>query len=265
MEVHHPHHPSHKKKWSEYIIEFFMLFLAVSMGFVAENVREKYVEKERSEELIQAFIIDIKSNQNQLDSLIVQNQRCSNYFDSLSINHASIDHSIDLMELSKSLDFWMYRFMNRKTIFEQMKSSGSLRYIQNKGNLNAILQYEEHANLAELRSLELETKEYYEQFRPGLEKLLPPSFFIIREMGIHNSKITNSSNLEVFPGLRKNYLLHDKVLEKQLQETKLSIDQIRTLSKIWFHRNERLQTSLISQLALREESKKLIELLEHKE
>jgi len=43
------------------------------------------------------------------------------------------------------LDFWMYRFMNRKTIFEQMKSSGSLRYIQNKGNLNAILQYEEHA------------------------------------------------------------------------------------------------------------------------
>jgi len=26
MEVHHPHHPTHKKKWSEYIIEFVMLF-----------------------------------------------------------------------------------------------------------------------------------------------------------------------------------------------------------------------------------------------
>ena len=23
MEVHHPHHPTHKKKWSEYIIEFY--------------------------------------------------------------------------------------------------------------------------------------------------------------------------------------------------------------------------------------------------
>ncbi len=260
MEVHHPHHPTHKKKWGEYLLEFLMLFLAVSMGFVAENVREKYVERERSEELIQAFIIDVKSNQSQLDSLIIQNQRCSNYFDSLSINHASIDHSIDLFELSKNLDFWMYRFMNRKTIFEQMKSSGSLRYIQNKDKLKAILQYEEHANLAESRSLELETKQYYEQFRPSLEKLLPPSFYIIREIGIYNGKAIK--NLAVYPGLLKNYLLHDKELKKQLQNEKLSISQIRDLSKIWFHRNERLQTSLISQIALREESKKLIEVLD---
>jgi len=39
MEVHHPHHPTHKKKWSEYIIEFLMLFAAVTLGFFAENVR----------------------------------------------------------------------------------------------------------------------------------------------------------------------------------------------------------------------------------
>ena len=226
-------------------------------------MREKYVEKERSEELIKAFIIDLKSNQNQLDSLIIQNQRCSNYFDSLSINHASIDHTINLVELSKTLDFWMYRFMNRKTIFEQMKSSGSLRYIQNKEKLKAILQYEEHANLAESRSLELETNQYYDQFRPGLEKLLPPSFYIIRAIGIYNSKTTK--NVAVYPGLMKNYILHNEILEKQLQETKLTIDQIRELSKIWFHRNERLQTSLMSQIGLREESKQLIEVLEHKD
>jgi hypothetical protein len=35
--------------------------------------------------------------------------------------------------------------------------------------------------------------------------------------------------------------------------------------KIGFHRNERLQTSLISQIGLREESKKLLQLLEHSE
>ena len=30
MEVHkHPHHATHKKKWTEYLLEFFMLFLAV--------------------------------------------------------------------------------------------------------------------------------------------------------------------------------------------------------------------------------------------
>ncbi len=40
MEVHHPHHPTHKKKWAEYIIEFVMLFAAVTLGFLAENLRE---------------------------------------------------------------------------------------------------------------------------------------------------------------------------------------------------------------------------------
>ena len=50
MEVHH--HSHHPKKWKEYLTEFLMLFLAVSMGFIAENIREKYVENERSNELM---------------------------------------------------------------------------------------------------------------------------------------------------------------------------------------------------------------------
>ena len=49
MEVHkHPHHVTHKKKWEEYILEFAMLFLAVFLGFIAENQREHYVDKKRN-------------------------------------------------------------------------------------------------------------------------------------------------------------------------------------------------------------------------
>src|SRR5436190_23222523 len=51
MEVHkHPHHVTHKKKWGEYLLEFFMLFLAVFLGFVAENLRESSAEHEHAEE-----------------------------------------------------------------------------------------------------------------------------------------------------------------------------------------------------------------------
>ena len=50
MEVHHPYHLTHKKKWSEYIIEFVMLFAAVTLGFFAENIREGFIEKEREKE-----------------------------------------------------------------------------------------------------------------------------------------------------------------------------------------------------------------------
>ena len=45
MEVHH--HSHHPKKWKEYITEFLMLFLAVTLGFFAENLRESYIHKEK--------------------------------------------------------------------------------------------------------------------------------------------------------------------------------------------------------------------------
>ena len=48
MEVHHPHHPTHKKKWSEYIIEFVMLFTAVTLGFfaeISENTLQRTIKK----------------------------------------------------------------------------------------------------------------------------------------------------------------------------------------------------------------------------
>ncbi|MEI8111301.1 MAG: hypothetical protein WCH59_09955 [Chitinophagia bacterium] len=60
MEVHHPHHPSHKKAWKEYLLEFFMLFFAVSLGFLAENLREVYIEKERSHELAKMLESDVR-------------------------------------------------------------------------------------------------------------------------------------------------------------------------------------------------------------
>jgi hypothetical protein len=46
MDVHkHPHQVMHKKKGGEYLLECFMLFLAVFLGFVAENIREASVER----------------------------------------------------------------------------------------------------------------------------------------------------------------------------------------------------------------------------
>ncbi|MFX9061656.1 hypothetical protein ABTN34_17710 [Acinetobacter baumannii] len=39
MEVHHHPHAG-KKSFKEYILEGIMIFIAVSMGFIAENIRE---------------------------------------------------------------------------------------------------------------------------------------------------------------------------------------------------------------------------------
>jgi hypothetical protein len=60
MEVHHPHHLTHKKKWTEYLLEFLMLFLAVFLGFMAENIREGYVERHREKQFMSAMARDIE-------------------------------------------------------------------------------------------------------------------------------------------------------------------------------------------------------------
>jgi len=41
MEV-HAHSHTERKKWTHYFWEFFMLFLAVTLGFLVENQREHY-------------------------------------------------------------------------------------------------------------------------------------------------------------------------------------------------------------------------------
>lgn len=67
MEVHHPHHPNHKKKWSEYIIEFVMLFTAVTLGFFAENIREGITEKHKKQELMKIVALDLGRDMKQLE------------------------------------------------------------------------------------------------------------------------------------------------------------------------------------------------------
>ncbi len=59
MEVHHAHHPTHKKKISEYFLEFFMLFFAVTLGFFAENQREHYIEGQREIQYMESLLEDL--------------------------------------------------------------------------------------------------------------------------------------------------------------------------------------------------------------
>src|SRR5678809_595057 len=63
MEVHkHSHHETHKKKWTAYLLEFFMLFLAVFLGFVAENIREERVEHKRAHEFADRLLADLTND-----------------------------------------------------------------------------------------------------------------------------------------------------------------------------------------------------------
>ena len=58
MEVHH--HPKvEKKKFKEYFFEFIMIFLAVTMGFFAETIRENITEHRRAKEFAESMLQDL--------------------------------------------------------------------------------------------------------------------------------------------------------------------------------------------------------------
>src|SRR6185295_13391796 len=74
MEVHkHPHHVMHKKKWGEYLLEFFMLFLAVFLGFVAENIREDSVERHQEKEYMRLMVEDLKKDTANISTMVSGN------------------------------------------------------------------------------------------------------------------------------------------------------------------------------------------------
>ncbi|MBK9569946.1 MAG: hypothetical protein IPO53_08495 [Chitinophagaceae bacterium] len=87
MEV-HAHTHTARKKWTHYFWEFFMLFLAVFAGFLAENQREHIVEGHRAKALALSLYNDIKNDTTDL-------RRISNW-ETNKINH--IDSLLDLLQ-----------------------------------------------------------------------------------------------------------------------------------------------------------------------
>jgi len=69
MEVHH--HPQvEKKRFKEYFLEFLMIFLAVTMGFFAESLREHISENKMREQYIQSLAEDLEADTAAMGAII---------------------------------------------------------------------------------------------------------------------------------------------------------------------------------------------------
>ena len=148
MEVHaHPH--TERKKWTHYIWEFLMLFLAVSLGFFVENQREHYVEHQREKQYMRSMIEDLVSDTTQfafnkrtrlrrlemIDSMIELLSRpdYKNYTNAIYYFGRSISPPVNL-------------YPNDRTI-QQLKSAGGLRLIRKLNVSNSIMTYDQQMRL----------------------------------------------------------------------------------------------------------------------
>jgi len=136
MEVHkHPHDITHKKKWGEYLLEFFMLFLAVFLGFIAENIRETKAEHEREKqyarELYSEFYADSIAFAKKVNARLDKERDCDYLYS--YIKDSSLTDIPKRFYPAYTTVFYLinsYTFEPKDGILSQLKSSGSLRYFK---------------------------------------------------------------------------------------------------------------------------------------
>src|ERR1700729_960219 len=76
MEVHH--HPDlhyKAKRWKEYLLEFMMIFLAVTLGFFAESLRETISDKQKEKEYIFSLVQNMKDDTAVFNTVIRENEQ----------------------------------------------------------------------------------------------------------------------------------------------------------------------------------------------
>jgi hypothetical protein len=148
MEV---HHHSHKPKhWKEYITEFIMLFAAVTLGFLAENLREHQVIHHRIEQNKIAILKDLQADSIEIAHVLKVEDSCIDRFNRINnflylaktkkINQAQLVDSIKNMP--KLIAYSTTLYMNNSS-FKNLQSSGLLSNLEEGPLKNTLATYYE--------------------------------------------------------------------------------------------------------------------------
>ena len=150
MEVHHhPQLEHNPKPWKEYLLEGFMIFIAVMMGFIAENIREDISNKEHVRHLTAQLVRDLKADtvQINLDYRGVADMMKSNdtLFAMLQQPIAKIDFK--KLQLLIANAHSIYLFHPSMGAIGAIKNEIHLKQFANSKMIGFIADYERHIEL----------------------------------------------------------------------------------------------------------------------
>jgi hypothetical protein len=133
-----------KKKSKEYFFDFFMLFLAVTLGFFVNNLSEDHSERQREEQYMKSLINDLISDTIQIQEVI----------SSIKNQIAGIDSLLKVLEkpdkdnFINDFYFFSLKYLNSATFYSssdrtisQLKSTGGLRLIRKNAISDSIVAY----------------------------------------------------------------------------------------------------------------------------
>ncbi|MFI5133893.1 MAG: hypothetical protein ACHQEB_06125 [Chitinophagales bacterium] len=148
MEVHHPHQPTHKKKWTEYLLEFFMLFFAVFLGFLTENKREQFSEHKKERYLIESLGKDLENDTATLNHVITNMDIHNTWVDSavICLNSEQIAGKEKLITNAlENATIWV-TYTAPDVAINEIRNSGNFNLIRNESVKRGILNYIKNLN-----------------------------------------------------------------------------------------------------------------------
>jgi hypothetical protein len=139
------HHPKvENKNLKEYLLEGLMIFIAVTLGFFAESLREHLGDKAKEKEYVSSLARELKNDTVQYRKSLNTIVFLNSVLDSLYLNVKEADNFNYVLVGKWNTPINTIRIDYKPTLatIEQMKSSGSLRLVANNSISNKILEYE---------------------------------------------------------------------------------------------------------------------------
>ena len=152
----------HAKNWKQYFLEFIMLFLAISLGFFADNYREKRSDKTKEREYILSMIEDAEEDRINIKEVLSRNTQRSKYLDTLAnlcFNYSTTNNQKDkLYQYFPIVLFHPHFIAPTELTMQQLKNAGGMRMIKNKNAIDEIIRYD-----SKIKKLENQ-QVYYENY-----------------------------------------------------------------------------------------------------
>jgi hypothetical protein len=142
MEVHHHTHTA-RKKWKHYLFEFFMLFLAVFCGFLAEYQLEHTIENNKEKQYIKSFAEDLEADNAYMEERLA-------FFDDKIKKADSLVYLFSSGYKTEMVNdiYYHLRFIGRHSPFDvndrtivQLRNAGGMRLISNKTVSDSMVNY----------------------------------------------------------------------------------------------------------------------------
>lgn len=160
MEVQtHTQYPIHKKKGAEYLLLFFIIFIAVFLGLLAYNWRVHLLENRKEINYMHALVADLKSDTTTINQTINFNEGIgsadSSLLSLLRMPEKDIKTLHKIFILNPIAQNFDYHINDSKT-FDRLKYTGDMRLIKNEKVLNSIADYYQQIDMINIFKEEIQ-------------------------------------------------------------------------------------------------------------